>query len=74
MIVCTERGGESPSFFVLISAWISVSDGSSSKGTGKSSIRKVCRLSSVFSLDLLLEELKHKNMDEIVRMLDEHLQ
>ena len=28
---------------------------------------------SFVSLDLLQEELKHKNMDEIVRMLDEHL-
>lgn len=28
---------------------------------------------SFVSLDLLLEELKHKDMDELVRMLDEHL-
>lgn len=28
---------------------------------------------SFISLDLLLEELKSKSMDEIVRMLDEHL-
>ena len=28
---------------------------------------------SFISLDLLLEELKHKSMDELVSMLDEHL-
>lgn len=28
---------------------------------------------SFISLDLLLEELRHKNLDGIVRMLDEHL-
>jgi len=28
---------------------------------------------SFISLDLLLQELKHKDMDELVRMFDEHL-
>lgn len=33
----------------------------------------VKNLSSYISLDLMLEEIRHKDMNEIVQMIDEHL-